>query len=299
MALNRLATRQLGVVSQTQLYELGFAHEQVRRMVRHGWLLAIHHNVYAVGHRGLVPMAYLLAAQLSLGPRCFLSHRTAAAVYGLRAVNRHEIELTVTGGGRRRRPGLRIHRTVAEPHPRDVRMSGLFRVSSVMRLLCESAPRESEAELERLITLAVQKQLLRPQANDGRRDMEEALARHAGYRGMGKLARVLHAYRRVKDSKSGLERDFDALLAEHPEIPDPERNIHIDGWEIDRFWPEQRLAVELDGRPYHMAVRDMEKDRRKDAALQRLRLIPLRFTDHRINTDQAGILGDLHHFLGL
>lgn len=41
------------------------------------------------------------------------------------------------------------------------------------------------------------------------------------------------------------------------------------------------------------------KDRIKDAALQRMGLIPLRFTDHRFNTDQAGMFADLGYFLGL
>ena len=97
----------------------------------------------------------------------------------------------------------------------------------------------------------------------------------------------------------GLEVAFDRLLAQHSDLPVPRRNIYIDVWEIDRFWPEHNLAVELDGRPYHIAVADMERDRRKDAALQRLGLIPLRFTDVRVEHDPRGVLGDLHHFLNL
>jgi hypothetical protein len=60
-----------------------------------------------------------------------------------------------------------------------------------------------------------------------------------------------------------------------------------------------RLAVELDGRPYHVAVQDMERDRLNDAALQRLGHVPIRFTDFRFEHDRPGILRDLHHFLGV
>jgi hypothetical protein len=45
-----LAVRQDGVVSRDQLRQLSFTDNQVRRMVRDGWLQRIHHNVFAVGH---------------------------------------------------------------------------------------------------------------------------------------------------------------------------------------------------------------------------------------------------------
>jgi very-short-patch-repair endonuclease len=216
VALARVAGRQLGVVSRAQLGALGFTKAQVERRVAQGRLHPLFHHVYAVGHRRVIDRAHLLAALLSLGPSAFLSHRTAAAVWGLRAVNLHDIELTVPGTGGRRRPGLTVHRCL-----------------------------------------------------------------------------------RTEDHKSELELAFDRMLAEHLDIPAPRRNIHIDVWELDRFWPQHKLAVELDGRPYHIAVADMERDRLKDTALQRLGLTPLRFTDFRVEHDPRGILRDLRHFLNL
>ena len=67
--------------------------------------------------------------------------------------------------------------------------------------------------------------------------------------------------------------------------------------EIDRYWPEHRLAVELDGRPYHLAAGAMERDRIKDASLLKHGITPLRFTDFRVEHDPRRILADLHHFL--
>jgi very-short-patch-repair endonuclease len=89
------------------------------------------------------------------------------------------------------------------------------------------------------------------------------------------------------------------LLAQHPEIPEPQRNIYIHGWEIDCYWPEHKLAVELDGRPYHIAVKDMEKDRVKDAKLLRLGIRTLRITDTRFELDPLGVLDDLLAALAL
>jgi very-short-patch-repair endonuclease len=297
LTLARIAGRQLGVVTRGQLYEVGFTYWQIRRRLGLGRLHRVHHNVYAVGHPRLTSQASLVAAFLSVGPRSFLSHRTAAAVWGLRAVNAHEIELTLPGTGGRKHAGLTVHRTQTEPHSADVRDRGQLRVSSVARMLVELAPRETPAELARLVTTAVQKSLLPLHRADARERLEAALARHERYPGMAKLTAVLAAYRRTDSSKSGLERAFDRLLAQHPEIPRPQTNIEIDHWEIDRFWPEHNLAVELDGRPYHIAVGAMERDRIKDAWLLRQGITPLRFTDFRVEHDIRGILRDLHHFL--
>ena len=185
------------------------------------------------------------------------------------------------------------------PHARDVRQNGHLRVSSVLRLLVELSPRETPAELERLVTVAVQKRLLRPDLRSGRTDVAEALARHERWPGAAKLHAALAYYLRTTSRKSDLEIAFDRFLLKHPEFPEPQRNIQIGRWEIDCFWPEHKLVVELDGRPYHIAARDMERDRIKDVALQRLGLVPLRYTDFRVEHDLPGILDDLRHFLHL
>jgi hypothetical protein len=87
----RLADSQLRVISMAQLRELGFSYDQIRLRVESGRLHPWFLKVFSVGTRSLVPKAVLLAAQLSLGPRSFVSHRSAAAMLGLRAINTREI----------------------------------------------------------------------------------------------------------------------------------------------------------------------------------------------------------------
>jgi hypothetical protein len=232
VALSLRADGQLGLVSQEQLYELGFTLRQIRRRVAQGRLHREYHKVYAVGHRQLV----------------------AGSPPGRAA--------------ERRAPLL--------PQPSHRR-----------------------CRLGRLVTVAVQKRLLRLDARDGLAAVEAALARHARWPGCKQLTAALAGYRRTESHKSQLEFAFDGVLAGHPEIPDPERNIYIDGWRSIAAGGPQKLVVELDRRPYHVAVRDLEKDRVKDAALQRLGFIPVRFTGFRFEHDLPGILSDLYHFLGI
>ena len=99
--------------------------------------------------------------------------------------------------------------------------------------------------------------------------------------------------------KSGFERAFDRWLLAQPEIPEPERNVRIGGWELDCYWPEYGLVLELDGRPYHIVSREIERDRLKDAWLQREGLRVLRVTDHRWRTDRRGVKSDLVALLAL
>ncbi len=281
------ARRQCGVVSLEQLLGAGGTNGQVRGLVQRGVLIPLHRGVYAVGHRPLLRKAYLIAALLAVGPDAFLSHRTAAAVYGLREVNTKVIDVTAPGRTRRSRGALNVHGIQRRP---QVRTWNGLRVSSVPQMLIELAPQETERELDRLITACVRKNIL---------DLAEVRRALDGRRGAAKLRAALAAYLPKPDRKSSLEVAFDEFLAEHPEIPEPERNVHIDGWEIDCYWPGHRLAVELDGRPYHVAVKDIERDRYKDAKLLLKRIRVLRITDTRFELDRQGVFDDLVGALGL
>lgn len=289
----RVAAQQSGVISLGQLRRAGLTDGDVRGWVKRRHLLPLHRGVFAVGHPRLTPRAHLIAALLAVGPHAFLSHRTAAAVWGLRDISTRRIELTALGITRRSRGPLVIHRTRGPIDLADVRTRNGLRVSSVPRLLIELAPRESARELDRLITLAVRKRILDIEK------MQSALARYGRRPGLSKLKGVLKDYLPRPDRKSGLERAFDELLAKHPEVPPPQRNVHIDGWEIDCYWPEQRLAVELDGRPYHIVAKELERDRLKDAKLLKVGIRVLRITDSRFELDPLGALGDLLAALGL
>lgn len=280
-------------MGRQQLHALGFSNAQIARRESNGDLHELYPDVWAVGHRNVSPLGHLIAALLSCGPHSFLSHRTAAAVHGLRQINVRAIEVTIVAKRAPERGALVVHRTTHRPVDEELRTRGLLRFSSVPRLLMESAQTETPAELDRLITQAVRKGLLDPDAT------ERALQRHARRPGVGTLKAALGSYRPQPDRKSDLERAFDAWLPQHPEIPEPLRNISIDGWEIDCWWPEHSVALELDGRPYHIAVREMDRDRIKDTKLQLIGIKPMRVTDSRWEHDRRGVQEDLCGLLGL
>ena len=284
-----------GIVSSSGLERLGFTEHEVRGLVSHGELLRLHRGVYAEARAPLSDRAYLAGACLALGGRGWLSGAAAAMAWGLIPLSVPRIEVTVVATSTPgRRPGLHMRSVRSPPHPAEVTTRRGLRLSSVPRLLIEVAAAGGDRpELDRLIEAAIRTNLLNIP------ELEATLERHAGDRGVARLRQACHEYLPQPGRKSGLERSFDRWLSKHPQILPPQRNVSVGPWEIDCYWPEQRLALELDGRPYHIVVQEIERDRRKDAWLQIHGIRILRVTDSRWRRDKPGVHGDLIAMLAL
>ena len=109
----RGASRQYGVVSRAQLLALGASKVQIQRRVSAGRLHRLHPGVYAVGHRAPRREARWLAAVLACGEGAVLSHRSAAALWGLVDVEPGAPEVTTQT--KRRTPGVTPHRPASRP----------------------------------------------------------------------------------------------------------------------------------------------------------------------------------------
>src|SRR5688572_22895004 len=92
--MRSVAEAQEGVIGLAQLRALGLSESAVRQRVRKGLLVRLHRGVYALGHRVLSRRARWIAAVLACGPDAVLSHRDAAALWGIRKDNRSMIDVT-------------------------------------------------------------------------------------------------------------------------------------------------------------------------------------------------------------
>ncbi len=215
--------------------------------------------------------------------------------WGLVPLSLPRIEVTVVAASTPvQRPGLRVRSVRMPPHRSEITRRNGLRVSSIPRLLIEVAANGgSRAELDRLVEAAIRKDLLNTRA------LAATLERHAGDRGVARLRQACLEYLPQHDRKSGLERSFDRWLTKHPEITEPQRNVSVGPWEIDCYWPDEHVALELDGRPYHIVVQEIERDRRKDAWLQINGIRILRVTDSRWRSDKRSVHRDLRAMLSL
>jgi Protein of unknown function (DUF559) len=287
-----LSRRQDGVLEIFQLRQRGFSDDRVGRLVRQGRLIRRHRGVYVDALMKPTQRGRLLGALLALGDTSFLGRRSALGLYGVRLVNLREIEVTVVADHTPRHQGLAVHRTTVVPDAHEIRIIDGLRVASPSLALVETAARETPQELDRLIAELARRRLL----DVGQ--IDHAIERRKGLRGLPRLRAALARYRppdpeRATTSESAFERDFAAWLAEHPEIPAPERYVKLGPWELDFYWPTHRLVVETDGDQYHRTPQELERDRVKDAWLQRHDHRVIRVTEFRFAHDRPGILGDL------
>src|ERR1700749_1388910 len=79
----RLAREQHGVLTRSNLQQLGFSREGIDHRVETGRLHLIARGVYAVGRLDLNPHGRWMAAVLVCGEGAALSHRSAAELWGI------------------------------------------------------------------------------------------------------------------------------------------------------------------------------------------------------------------------
>jgi hypothetical protein len=247
-----------------QLADMGLNARLVDKRIDAGRLHPIHQGVYAVGHRLLTADGHRMAAVIACGPRAVLSHRSAAALWGLRRDSRSGIDVTAPGRRGRAPVGIDAHRDGALQSVDRTERRGIP-CTSVARTLLDLAgvasPRElrnavTQAEVERLFDLAA---------------VREVIGRSRRRRGVERLRRAIAEHdSRDERTRGELERRFLALCRS-AELPLPEVNVPLLVGELqleaDFLWRGARLIVEADDRYSHLTVAAFEKDRRRDQRL--------------------------------
>ena len=194
-----------------------------------------------------------------------LSHRGAAELWELLPVRDGPVDISIAGdGGRRRRRGIRLHR------------SHLLLPASVTlrRGIPVTTPAKTIVDLQR--ASAGKRRLITP------RELRRA-TRQANVRGL-----QLDERDRRRRERSDLEEDFLALCRRY-RLPTPEVNVRVGGKLVDFLWRETKVVVETDGYIYHRGRVAFEDDRTRDLALRRLGYDVMRFADSQIDQEPAQI----------
>jgi hypothetical protein len=271
-----LAERQHGVVARRQLMTLGVGRGGIDRRVRAGRLHRVHAGVFAVGHRHLSRHGRWLAAVLACGSGAMLSHRSAAALWGMLVTSGSRIDVVTPTRTRHNREGIALHR-VRSLHEEDCATTEGIPVTSVSRTLIDIAPVVLPRQLRRAVDEAERLEFFDLTAVD------RLIQRSHGHRGLRSLRLVLRDFRGPPAlTRSELERRFLALCSEAG-LPRPQVNVLVAGYEVDVVWPAWRLVVELDGYAFHRDRTAFEEDRERDAVLQLAGYRVLRITHRRLD----------------
>ncbi len=288
-AVAALALRQHGVVSRAQLHVVGLTRNAVEVRIRNGRLHRVHRGVYAVGHPRLSLRGRFWAAVLATGG--VLSHRSAAAAWDLLPAP-SRVEVTTL----RRSASVAaivVHRsrTLAETDRTTTQADGLP-VTTVTRTLVDLADVLSAHRVERVLHRAEQLRLLDARALTDRLAALPGRRAVALHRGLERLAVA-----EPDLSRSELEERFLALVATS-DLPRPELNVHLHGYEVDALWRPQRLVVELDGAATHLTPTAFERDRRRDAELQVAGYAVVRVTWRQVTREPTAVAATLRALLG-
>jgi very-short-patch-repair endonuclease len=242
--------------------------DAIAHRVQSGRLHPVFHTVYSVGCGELLPLGRELAALLVCGGS-FLSHRSAAFVWGMRKHAPEEVEVSIVGRCRRSREGLRVHRIRRIDRTEVWREQGLW-VSSPARAVLEVAAVGSRDELIDVIDAGLALRRFTP------RDLEAVLARNGRRRGAARLAELVGDESAMSISRSRAEKAMLRLIRDSG-LPMPETNVRFGRFEADFVWREQRLIVELDSGRYHSGPGAVHRDREKDLVFRDARFDVLRF----------------------
>jgi predicted transcriptional regulator of viral defense system len=221
------ATAQGGVVSLSQLEEVGVSMRAASRQAQAGGLHRVHRGVYAVGHRSVSRAALPRAALLACGEGAVISHGTAAAFHGLWDKWPTLIDVTVPVEAGRKIDGIRCRRC-RYPQQEEVAVQSGIAFTTVPRTLIDLAGMVGVDTVRKTVGRAAILKKLDVQAVD------LALHNAKRRRGLRALELTLLPYR-TKDGKPvDLRSDFEALVL--PELielglqrPLVNTWVHVDG----------------------------------------------------------------------
>jgi hypothetical protein len=267
-----MVRRQHGVLTRADLLALGFGHRSIEHRVASGRLHPISRGVYAVGRPELTPHGRWMAAVLACGDGALLSHRSAAALWGIGREG-NVIDLSVRRSTKIRRKGLKVRSRPSLDASCLTRRHGIP-VTAPVQTLIDLATELKPLRLERSVNEADKLDLIDPET------LRRALEGHRGEPGVKKLATLLdrHTFRL---SDSDLEVLF-RPLALAAGLPAPLTKSWVLGYEADFHFPDQDLIVETDGLRYHRTPAQQARAARRDQTHTAAGLRVLRFTHWQI-----------------
>jgi hypothetical protein len=265
-----LARAQHGLVTRRQLLALGFSSKGIRHRLRTGRLHRVHAGVYAVGWPQMSRKQRWMAAVLASGDGAVLSHRSAAALWG---IGRDGPLPEVSAVREKRRPRVRTH-TRPGLRPRAVTVEDGIPVTTPVQTLLDVALQYSDSELERAVNDADKRDLVDPET------LRSALDDRPGEPGVVPLRGLLDRDTfRLSDDE--LERRFRPIAAAAG-LPIPLTKQIVNEVEVDFWWPSLGLVVETDGLRYHRTPAQQARDARRDQAHTAAGLARLRFTHWQV-----------------
>jgi very-short-patch-repair endonuclease len=296
-AIDALAAHQHGVVTRVQLLRCGLGRRVIDPRVRAGILHRIHAGVYRAGPI-VSPLCREMAAVLACSGAgvpgaaeplrkwtlAVVGLRTAAALHALLPPQRagEPVDVIVPRAFHRgRRRGVRAHRVDVSGD--EVQTMQGIPVTTAARTLVDIAACTTRRELERALAIADREHIA------GRDAILAILQRQPRSRGTARLRTLLDGAHAIPFTRSAAEESFLELLRAGG-LPMPRSNVVVDGFEVDFYWKDARLVIEIDGFTHHVTRRSFIRDRQRNSALAAAGIQVLRLSWDQVATDRERTL---------
>jgi hypothetical protein len=269
MNVNQWFARQHGIITLRQAAEAGMTRRQVDYLLHQGEWVRVARDVYRHRSHPVTDRQRAFAAVLAAGPRAWLSHDSAAAVFGAPGFNLDHLHVTVPRGVRRRLHIATVHETDALARV-DFSTFQRMPVTSPARTLIDIAtgdPTRTEDAVDELLcrgSLSLGHQVRRARALQQR-----------GRPGPTRLLEVLDAW--SQDEARSTRRELRVIrFITEAGLPAPVRQLQIYDRHgrpvarVDAGVPEDKAAVEFQSFRWHATRRAFERDQERIAILTAL-----------------------------
>lgn len=291
------------MAGRVELLQQGFDESRIVGWLRNGRLVQVLSGVYSLGRDIDTRRAAMRAALVAAGGGSVITGRSACEEWGIVACAAQQIpsliQIAVTTGRRRTlhgtSPALRNTRLqiVRRDFERgEFRARGDLSVVAAPLALIDFAASASEREARFAFLEACRLRLF------DRRDVDYCHGRLVGRRGAAKIRPLLALWvpelGRIKSVFEG--RFLLDWLSEG--LPIPIVNVKVHGWEVDLYWPDVGLAVELDGGAFHTDLISRARDRAKTSSLEAKGLSVQRITWAEYDANPEAIIGSIARLHG-
>jgi len=292
--LLRLAGRQHGLVTTAQLLALGYGKQGIWRRVEAGVLFRVFRGVYAVAGAKDTFEFRMMSAVLASGNGAVVSHRCAAALFGLRRIRCDQPEIIVFGRAAPRIDGLRSHRRDVLTAADRTRIGVIPVTTPAWTLLDLAADGIEPMRVGGALDDVLVRKLATLQL------IERVVARALGQRvgGAQLLAALVEERRRgKKPSETGLEDELLEVFRAYG-LPEPVRQfvLPLPGGGTARFdaaYPDLLLGFEADGDKWHKGLLDRMRDEARDEQAGLIGWTIRRYGTEDIRERPAGIAEDV------
>jgi len=294
-AVLAMAERQHALVTHGQCLSLGATRHQWTHMLDSGGWMRVTRRVLRRTGSAPTDAQRALAAVLDVGPSAYLSHRSAAALWGFPGFRVEPLELIVVRARRTPSPLATIHHPRHLPDPFAAILDGVSVVRPALVLL-QLAPIVHPEKLRRLLNWFWARRLL--SARSALRELDPVM--HRGRAGTVALRDLLEGLPAdYEPPASGLEDRFARILAEAG-LPPMRRQVNLGDQErwcgrVDYVAVDLPLVVEVDSELFHSALSDLEDDAVRQESLERAGFVVARVDEHNVWHHKDRVVATVRH----